>query len=278
MCLGVFFRQQHRKVAIGDFSVWIATSDSPYILYCGPHSNATSRDRAAIESECAHEFGGAARANEPALERLLSRQGARPIAASATERVSHLCSTETETQLASTPAARASSRFGIQAPALELSRSERPGGGLISGPDGAMDRRVCLPHSATAAFEAQYAPAYAVIIAALTEPMTTMTVHAPARIRSRTGLTPPTSAPKTAPRLQGQIAPHTARNRACVHVGAGASIRASARRAVCAWLRVCQCVCVRVRVCVSTRACGCVCVCVLPGKGPSAPASSGGGA
>jgi hypothetical protein len=42
-----------------------------------------------------------------------------------------------------------------------------------------MDRRVCLPHAATAAFEAQYAPAYAAIIAALTEPMTTMTVHAP---------------------------------------------------------------------------------------------------
>ena len=54
------------------------------------------------------------------------------IAASATGRVSHLCSTETETQLASTPAARASSRFRIQAPALEPSRSERPGGGLIS--------------------------------------------------------------------------------------------------------------------------------------------------
>ncbi len=94
--------------------------------------------------------------------------------------MSHLCSTETETQLASTPTARASSRFRIQAPALEPSRSERPGRRAhLEGPDGAMDRRVCLPHAATAAFEVQYTPAYAVIIAALTGPMTTMTVHAP---------------------------------------------------------------------------------------------------
>ena len=33
-----------------------------------------------------------------------------------------------------------------------------PGGGLISGPDGAMDRRVCLPHAATATFEPTSAP------------------------------------------------------------------------------------------------------------------------
>ena len=42
-----------------------------------------------------------------------------------------------------------------------------------------MDRRVCLPHAATAAFEVQSAPAYALIITVLTEPMTPMTVHAP---------------------------------------------------------------------------------------------------
>ena len=41
----------------------------------------------------------------------------------------------------------------------------------------ATDEGACLQHAATAAFEAQYAPAYGVIIAALTEPMTTITVH-----------------------------------------------------------------------------------------------------
>ena len=43
----------------------------------------------------------------------------------------------------------------------------------------------CLQHAATAAFEAQYAPAYGVIIAALTEPMTTITVHRALRLRAR---------------------------------------------------------------------------------------------
>ena len=40
------------------------------------------------------------------------------------------------------------------------SRSERPGVGLISieGPDGARDRRVCLPRAATATFEPTSAP------------------------------------------------------------------------------------------------------------------------
>jgi hypothetical protein len=44
-------------------------------------------------------------------------------------------------------------------------------------PTAATDEGACLQHAATAAFEAQYAPAYGVIIAALTEPMTTITVH-----------------------------------------------------------------------------------------------------
>ncbi len=58
----------------------------------------------------------------------------------------------------------------------------------LDGPDGAMDRRVCLPHAATATFEAQSAPAYAVIIAALTEPRLSPHLHQdwayPAHIRT----------------------------------------------------------------------------------------------
>jgi hypothetical protein len=47
---------------------------------------------------------------------------------------------------------------------------------------------------------------------------------------------------------------------------------ADARRAVCAWLRVCVCVCKWVLVCVRVRACVGVCVCVCyPGRANQHP-------
>ncbi len=122
----------------------------------------------------------------------------------------------------------------------------------LEGPDGAIDRRVCLPHSATAAFEAQYTPAYAVIIAALTEPMTSMTVHAP----------------PTTPRGLGSPRPHLHRN--LLHRAFKVRLRGipPETRRVCMRARVRQRAPMHaglcVQGCVSVCACasGCLCVCV----------------
>ena len=113
-----------------------------------------------------------------------------------------------------------------------------------------MDRRVCLPHAATAAFEVQSAPAYALIITVLTEPMTPMTVHAP-HICTRTGLTRPHLHRKLLHRafkvrLRG-ISPET--RRVCM--------RARVRQRAQMHARLCVQGCVSV----CARASGCVCAC-----------------